>query len=126
MSDKDLVKELKAELAEITKDRDDTLTKMKSKESRMKQVLIKLEHREQDVQSIGHKIGEQNKEIADLKAKLETKDRLLDEALQKIKDSGLIKRIICTDTHPRAHDLADGVFLEAMSVARVLYQHLAR
>jgi len=86
MSDKDLVKELKAELSEITKDRDDTLTKMKSKESRIKQVLIKLEHREQDVQSIGHKIGEQNKEIADLKAKLETKDRLLDEALQKIKD----------------------------------------
>ena len=86
MSDKDLVKELKAELAEITKDRDDTLTKMKSKESRMKQVLIKLEHREQDVQSIGHKIGEQNKEIADLKAKLETKAKLLDEALQRIKD----------------------------------------
>ena len=86
MSDKDLVKELKAELAEITKDRDDALAKVKSKESRMKQVLIKLEHREQDVQSIGHKIGEQNKEIADLKAKLETKDRLLDEALQRIKD----------------------------------------
>ena len=86
MSDKDLVKELKAELSEITKDRDDTLTKMKSKESRMKQVLIKLEHREQDVQSIGHKIGEQNKEIADLKAKLDTKGKLLEEALQKIKD----------------------------------------
>ena len=86
MSDKDLVKELKAELAEITKDRDDTLAKMKSKESRIKQVLIKLEHREQDVHSCGHKIGEQNKEIADLKAKLETKDRLLNEALQRIKD----------------------------------------
>jgi chromosome segregation ATPase len=86
MSDKDLVKELKAELAEITKDRDDALDKVKSKESRMKQVLIKLEHREQDVHSCGHKIGEQNKEIAELKAKLDTKDRLLDEALQKIKD----------------------------------------
>jgi len=86
MSDKDLVKELKAELAEITKDRDDALAKVKSKESRMKQVLIKLEHREQDVHSCGHKIGEQNKEIADLKAKLETKTRLLDEALQRIKD----------------------------------------
>ena len=85
MSDKDLVKELKAELAEITKDRDDTLAKMKSKESRIKQVLIKLEHREQDVHSCGHKIGEQNKEIADLKAKLDTKGRLLDEALEKIK-----------------------------------------
>jgi len=86
MSEKDLVKELKAEIVEITKDRDDALAKVKSKESRMKQVLIKLEHREQDVHSIGHKIGEQNKEIADLKAKLETKTRLLDEALQKIKD----------------------------------------
>ena len=86
MSEKDLVKELKAEVVEITKDRDDALAKVKSKESRMKQVLIKLEHREQDVQSCGHKIGEQNKEIADLKAKLETKTRLLDEALQKIKD----------------------------------------
>jgi len=86
MSDKDLVKELKAELAEITKDRDDALTKVKSKESRMKQVLIKLEHREQDVHSCGQKIGEQNKEISELKAKLDTKGRLLDEALQKIKD----------------------------------------
>tara|TARA_Y100001937_G_scaffold59016_1_gene80981 strand:- start:12 stop:332 length:321 start_codon:yes stop_codon:yes gene_type:complete len=86
MSEKDLVKELKAEIVEITKDRDDALAKVKSKESRMKQVLIKLEHREQDVHSCGHKIGEQNKEIADLKAKLETKSRLLDEALQKIKD----------------------------------------
>ena len=86
MSEKDLVKELKAEIVEITKDRDDALTKMKAKETRMKQVLIKLEHREQDVHSIGHKIGEQNKEIAELKAKLETKTRLLDEALQKIKD----------------------------------------
>ena len=86
MSDKDLVKELKAELTEITKDRDDALSKVKSKESRMKQVLIKLEHREQDVHSCGQKIGEQNKEIAELKAKLDTKARLLEEALQRIKD----------------------------------------
>ena len=86
MSEKDLVKELKAEIVEITKDRDDALAKVKSKESRMKQVLIKLEHREQDIQTCGHKIGEQNKEIAELKAKLDTKARLLDEALQKIKD----------------------------------------
>ena len=85
MSEKDLVKELKAEIVEITKDRDDVLEKMKAKESRMKQVLIKLEHATQDVQAVGHKIGEQNRQIADLEAKLDTKDRLLDEALQKIK-----------------------------------------
>lgn len=85
MSERDLVKELKAEVVEITKDRDDALAKVKSKESRMKQVLIKLEHREQDVQSLGHKIGEQNKKMAELEAKLETKEKLLDEALNKIK-----------------------------------------
>ena len=60
MSEKDLVKELKAEIAEIAKDRDDALAKVKSKEARMKQVLIKLEHATQDVQAVGHKIGEQN------------------------------------------------------------------
>jgi chromosome segregation ATPase len=86
MSEKDLVKELKAEIVEITKDRDDALEKMKSKESRMKQVLIKLEHATEDVHSCGHKIGEQNKRIAELEAKLDTKDRLLEEALQRIKD----------------------------------------
>ena len=104
MSDKDLVKELKAELAEITKDRDDALAKVKSKESRMKQVLIKLEHREQDVHSCGHKIGEQNKEIAELKAKLETKERLLEEALQRIKDihDDSTEK---TDTHTDDQDL---------------------
>ncbi len=85
MSEKDLVKELKAEIVEITKDRDDALDKVKAKESRMKQVLIKLEHATQDVQAVGHKIGEQNKRIAELEAKLDTKGRLLDEALEKIK-----------------------------------------
>jgi len=99
MSEKDLVKELKAEIVEITKDRDDALAKVKSKESRMKQVLIKLEHREQDVHTCGHKIGEQNKEIAELKAKLDTKGRLLDEALQKIKDIN-DDSTQQTDTHP--------------------------
>ena len=86
MSERDLVKELKAEIVEITKGRDDALAKVKSKESRMKQVLIKLEHATQDVQTVGHKIGEQNKQIAELEAKLDTKDKLLDDALKKIKD----------------------------------------
>ena len=104
MSEKDLVKELKSAIVEITKDRDDALEKMKSKDSRNKQVLIKLEHSTADVQSLGHKIGDQNKEIADLKAKLETKDKLLDEALEKIKgihEDSTEK----TDTHTDDPDL---------------------
>ena len=86
MSEKDLVKELKSAITEITQDRDDTLEKMKSKDSRNKQVLIKLEHATADVQSLGHKIGDQNKEIAELKAKLETKEKLLEEALDRLRD----------------------------------------
>ena len=86
MSERDLIKELKAQITDLTADRDDALSKVKAKESRMKQVMIKLEHATSDTQAVGHKIGEQNKEIADLKAKLETKTRLLDEALQRIKD----------------------------------------
>ncbi len=86
MSERDLIKELKATIADLTEDRDEALAKVKSKESRMKQVMIKLEHATSDVQATGHKIGEQNKQIADLQAKLDTKEKLLDEALQKIKD----------------------------------------
>ena len=85
MSERDLIKELKAQITDLTADRDDALSKIKAKESRMKQVMIKLEHATSDVQSMGHKIGEQNKQIAELQAKLETKDKLLEEALEKIK-----------------------------------------
>ncbi len=85
MSERDLVRELKENIKELTKDRDDALDKVKTKESRMRQVMIKLEHATQDVQSMGHKIGEQNKKMAELEAKLEAKDRLLEEALERIK-----------------------------------------
>ncbi len=85
MTERDLVRELKENIKELTQDRDDALAKCKTKESRMRQVMIKLEHATDDVQSLGHKIGEQNKKMADLEAKLETKDRLLEEALEKIK-----------------------------------------
>ena len=86
MSDRDLVQELKSNILDLTEDRDDALAKVKTKEARLKQVMIKLEHATSDVKHTGHKIEEQNKEIASLKAKLETKDRLLQEALTKIKD----------------------------------------
>ena len=85
MSERDLVRELKETIKDLSKDRDDALDKVKSKETRLKQVMIKLEHATGDVQSIGHKIGEQNKQIADLEARLHTKERLLDEALERIK-----------------------------------------
>ena len=84
MSERDLVRELKENIKELTQDRDDALAKCKTKESRMRQVMIKLEHATDDVQSMGHKIGEQNKKMAELEAKLETKEKLLEEALERI------------------------------------------
>ena len=85
MSERDLVRELKENIKELTQDRDDALAKVKTKESRMRQVMIKLEYATADVQSLGHKIGDQNKIISELQAKLETKERLLEEALERIK-----------------------------------------
>ncbi len=86
MSDRDLVQELKSNIVDLTGDRDDALAKVKTKEARLKQVMIKLEHATSDVQSVGHRIAKRDKEITTLKAKLETKERLLQEALTKIKD----------------------------------------
>ena len=86
MSDRDLVQELKATITDLLKDRDDALASVKTKEARTKQVMIKLEHATQDVKSVGHKIDKQNLEISSLKAKLETKERLLEEALNRLKD----------------------------------------
>ena len=86
MSERDLVKELKTQITDLTQDRDEALAKVKTKEARLKQVMLKLEHATSDVQATGHKIGEQNKIIIELQANRETNDKLLEEALGKIKD----------------------------------------
>ena len=105
MSERDLVRELKENIKELTKDRDDALDKVKTKEGRMRQVMIKLEHATDDVQSLGHKIGEQNKRIADLEAKLDTKQRLLDEALDRIKKITDDSTLEQSDAHPNDEEV---------------------
>ena len=106
MSERDLVRELKETIKDLTKDRDEALAKVLTKESRLKQVMIKLEHATGDVQSMGHKVGEQNKKMAELEAKLHTKEKLLDEALERIKsltDDSTQKEE--TDTHTEDQEL---------------------
>ena len=85
MSERDLVDELKANIQELHQEKADMAKTIESKERRIKQVLIKLEHATKDTKSIGHKISDQNKEIADLEAKLETKEKLLQEALKRVR-----------------------------------------
>ena len=72
MSERDLVDELKANIKDLQDEKADMAKTIEGKERRIKQILIKLEHATKDVQSTGHKIGEQNKVIADLEAKLDT------------------------------------------------------
>ena len=85
MSQSDLVRELKENINDLQNEKADMAKTIDSKERRIKQVLIKLEHATKDVQSTGHKIGELDKQVAELEAKLITKDELLQEALNKIK-----------------------------------------
>ena len=85
MSDRDLVQELKSNIVDLTAEKDEMAKTVDKKQSRIKQVMIKLEHATEDVKHCGHKIDDQNKEIISLKAKLETKEKLLQEALKRVR-----------------------------------------
>ena len=86
MSQKQLVRELKNTIKELSDEKDDLLTKLKSKESRIKQVLIQLEQSVDDVAHCGKKIREQEeeikeltKEVGDLRKEPEAKEETADE-----------------------------------------------
>jgi len=87
MSDRDLVQELKTTIKDLSDEKDDLLKTIKQKETRIKTVIIKLEHATQDVHSTGKKIEEQNKEITKLKEKLKDKNKVvkkeIDEEIEK-------------------------------------------
>jgi chromosome segregation ATPase len=66
MSQKDLNRELRTSIVDLTKDKEELLEKIKSKESRIKQILIQLEQSTDDVTACGKKIREQEERIQDL------------------------------------------------------------
>ncbi len=63
MSDRDLVQELKSNIVDLTAEKDEMAKTVDKKQSRIKQVMIKLEHATEDVKHCGHKIDDQNKEM---------------------------------------------------------------
>ena len=87
MSDRDLIQELKTTIKDLSDEKDDLLKTIKQKESRIKTVMIKLEHATLDVNSTGHKIEDQNKQIVKLKEKLKDKNKVvkkeIDEEIEK-------------------------------------------
>ena len=56
MSDKELVTELKHQIADLTQEKDDAIKLISQKDSKIKQILIKLEQSNLDVHSMGKKI----------------------------------------------------------------------
>ena len=45
------------------------------------------------------------------------------DALERIRSSGLVGTVVCTDSHPRAEELKSG-FLRVESVASLFREHL--
>ena len=56
MSDKELVTELKHQIADLTQEKKDVIKLCEEKDSKIKQILIKLEQSNLDVHSMGKKI----------------------------------------------------------------------
>ena len=84
MSERDLIQELKSTIKDLSDEKDDLLKTIKQKEARNKTVMIKLEHATLDVDSVGHKIGDQNKEIEKLKEKLKDKNKVVKKEIDEV------------------------------------------
>ena len=87
MSERDLIQELKSTIKDLSDEKEDLLKTIKQKEARIKTVMIKFEHATDYVKSIGHKILDKDKEIAQLKEKLKDKNKIvkkeIDEEVEK-------------------------------------------
>ncbi len=58
MSERDLIREYKNTIADLTKEKDDAIKLISQKDSKIKQLLIQVEQATQDVHTMGKKIQE--------------------------------------------------------------------
>ena len=58
MTDKSLLKEYKSSISDLTKEKQELNETIVQKDSKIKQILIQLEQANNDIQSMGSKIGE--------------------------------------------------------------------
>ena len=80
MSERDLIREYKNTIADLTKEKDDAIKLVSQKESKIKQLFIQVEQTTQDVQNMG-------KRIAELESKLKKKQeikRVIDKKITEI------------------------------------------
>ena len=80
MSERDLIREYKNTISDLSKEKDDSIKLVSQKDSKIKQLLIQVEQATQDVQVLG-------KRIAELESKLKKKQkikRVIDEKITEI------------------------------------------
>ena len=80
MSDKDLLREYKQTITDLTKDKKELNDTIEEKDSRIKKILIQLEQANQDMQSMGKKIAELEKKLN----KKQTIKRVIDEKITEV------------------------------------------
>ena len=104
MSNRDLVSELKNTIKDLTEEKEDLHRSILHKESRNKQILIRLEQANNELDHVGkHSSKVQKdadgikKENSTLQAKLETTEELLKLAKEKLKDFEPDKEVNLTD-----------------------------
>ena len=57
MSERDLIREYKNTISDLTKEKDDAIKLVSQKDSKIKQLLIQVEQAKQDLKNIGKKIA---------------------------------------------------------------------
>ena len=80
MSDRELVTELKQQIADLTQEKDDAIKLISQKDSKIKQILIKLEQSNLDVHSMGKKIHE----LEEKASKKATFKRIINEKIDEV------------------------------------------
>jgi predicted nucleic acid-binding Zn-ribbon protein len=83
MADKDLIRQYKDTIVELTKEKEENFKTIKDKDLRIKKILIELEQANDDIQSMGRKINDLETKLnkkQDLSKKI---DKVLSEQSEK-------------------------------------------
>lgn len=80
MSDRELVTELKQQIADLTQEKKDVIKLCEEKDSKIKQILIKLEQSNLDVHSMGKKIHA----LEEKASKKATFKRIINEKIDEV------------------------------------------
>lgn len=83
MADKDLIRQYKDTIVDLTKEKEENFKTIKDKDLRIKKILIELEQANDDIQSMGKKINELETKLNKKKDLSKKIDKVLSEQSEK-------------------------------------------